>query len=404
MAPPRFLFLTVDLPRSRGSGGQIVSWRLLESYARRGPVDVLALAPPNIPPSRGLQDLAHRLAVVTVPHFRSFNAPARVGFTFLRAMLQREPFRIAKFRSTAAARTVEDWASDATYSVVHCDHLSTAPYHRLVANAPAVLGQHDVEWIQFSQIAARHSNPVVRRLLASDSRRTRRWEADVLDEFAHILALSDEDRSLMLTERPDLASRMSVWPIPITVAPLELPQSPPTFLTLGALTSLGRREGLRWLVSDVWPKVRAVVPDARLEVVGRGPPRDLQALNGSDGISVRGFVEELEPILARTHACVIPLFVGSGIRVTVLEMIGLGIPCIGTPVALRGLPPLDGCTEASEPEAFAASMRRVVTEAQFVRDAAERGADRLARTHSPERADSSLGRALEMADVSNATR
>ncbi len=403
MTAPRFLFITADVPRNGGSGGQIVSWRLLEAYARRGDVDVLALAQPDADPSPELRALAARVQVVPVAHFRAAHAPLRTAAVFTRALVSREPFRIAKFESAAARRVVRDWSLGTEYGAVHCDHLSTVPYRGLVPGSPAVLGQHDVEWQQFSQLAARHRNPLARAALRADSGQTRRWEAAALDEFSHVLTLSETDRGLLLDERPDLAARISVWPIPVKVAVRPpLPPAPPTFLALGALTSVGRREGLRWLVSEVWPAVRAAATDARLEVVGADPPRDLRARDGRDGIGVHGFVEDVEPFLARAHACVIPLFIGSGIRVKVLEAIARGIPCVGTPIALRGLAALGGCTEAADAAEFQAALTAVALDPDGARGAAERGAEELARTHTTALADASLGQALEAAGVAPA--
>ena len=347
---PRILFLTIDAPQKGGSGGQIATWGLLEAFARLGAVDVIALVPPGRSPSPELVDLADRVHLISLPHFYYATARLRTAAILLGALVRREPFRIAKSRSREAVESVEEWVADPGYDLVHCDHLATSLYRQLVPTAPAVLTAHNVEWQQFAQLSTQHSNPLVRMAIRADSRTTRAWEAEALAQFEHVFVLSDGDRERLLSARHDLADRISVWPIPVEVSPLPAPEGPARFIVLGALSSVGRVNGLRFFMARVWPGVRERVPDARLEVVGARPPADIQAFDGKDGVRVHGFVDDLETLLPTITACMIPLFIGSGVRVKVLELIARGIPCVGTPIGLQGLMPLDGCFEVSEPD------------------------------------------------------
>jgi hypothetical protein len=386
------------VPRNGGSGGQIVSWRLLSTYARLGSVDVLALAQPGIEASPELRAAAARFELVPLRQIDYARARAQNAALFGSALLRREPFRVVKFRSRAAVSRLRRWLAEGRYDAVHCDYLSTAPYRELAAGSPAVLAEHNVEWQQFSLLAEQQRNPLIRAALRTDSRRTRTWEAAALDRFNHVLALSDHDEELLSGARPDLASRISVWRVPVDEVPRD-PQrvGPPTFVVLGSLRSVGRVHGLRWLLRQVWGPVRGLVPDARLEIIGADPPADIRGWNGKDGVRVHGFVEDLEPFLARAYACAIPLFAGGGIRVKLLKLIGRGIPCVGTPVAMQGLTPLEGCVIASEPEEWIAVLAALAAQPEGLWDEARLGARRLRVEHSPRLAVDHL--ATVLADI-----
>jgi glycosyltransferase involved in cell wall biosynthesis len=318
----------------------------------------------------------------------------RTALILAGATIRREPFRIAKMRSKEAVVRVREWSADPGYDLVHCDHLATTPYRALVPAARAILTAHNVEWQQFAQLSSQHPNRLVRIAMGADSRRMRTWEAGALGEFDHVFALSEADRERLLSGRPDLTERISVWPIPVNSSPLPAPSGPPRFIVLGALSAVGRVNGLRWFMSQVWPALRERAPDARLELVGARPPTDIRQLDGKDGVRVHGFVEDLETILPTITACVIPLFVGSGVRVKVLELIARGIPCVGTAVALQGLMPLDGCVEASEPEEWVRTLAQVAADPAPSRELARRGAGQLASEHSPAVARARLERVL----------
>ena len=157
----RFLFLTVGIPRSGGSGGQIVSWRLLSTYAHLGTVDVLALTRPGVPASPELRACANRFDLVPLRQINYAQARARNALLFGAALLRRKPFRTVKFRSRRATRRLEEWLSSVRYDAVHFDYLSTAPYRDLLSDTPAILAEHNVEWQQFSgtqRMQQRHSS------------------------------------------------------------------------------------------------------------------------------------------------------------------------------------------------------------------------------------------------------
>jgi polysaccharide biosynthesis protein PslH len=396
---PRVLCLTTDVPRNGGSGGQIASWRLLETFAEFATLDVLALTPAGQDVPRELGELAERVEFVGLRHFHYATARVRTALIFAGAAIRREPFRIAKSRSKDALGRVREWSADPGYDLVHCENLATAPYRALVPAAPAILTAQNVEWQQFAQLSSQHANPLVRIAMRADSSRTRTWEADALGEFEHVFVLSDGDRERLLSERLDLAERISVWPIPVHSSPLPAPSGPARFLVLGALSSVGRVNGLRWFMSHVWPGLREQAPDARLDVVGARPPADIRGLDGKDGVRVHGFVEDLEAILPAVTACVIPLFIGSGVRVKVLELIARGIPCVGTPVGLQGLMPLDGCFEVSAPDEWVRALAEIAADPGPSRELARRGAVQLAATHSPEVARARLDEALRRVGV-----
>ena len=380
----RFLFVTVGVPRSGGSGGQIVSWRLLSSYAQLGTVDVLALARPGVDASPELRAAAERFELVPLKHINYVHSRARNATLFAGALLRREPFRVAKFRSRHATHRLAAWLAETRYDAVHCDNLATAPYRDLVPETPAILAEHNVEWQQFSQLAEHQRNPAMRAMLRADSRHTRAWEAEAIERFQHTLVLSDHDERLLSAARPDLASRISVWRVPVDEVPMRPERSgPPTFVVLGSLRSVGRVHGLRWFLREVWGLLRDRVPTARLEIIGADPPSDIRARNGRSGVRVHGFVDDIEPLLSGAYGCVLPLFAGGGIRVKLLKLIGRGIPCVGTPVAMQGLTPLEGCVIATEPKEWVSVLTELAQQPEELWEEARLGARRLRVEHSP---------------------
>jgi polysaccharide biosynthesis protein PslH len=394
---PKLLFITIDLPRDGGSGGQIASWRLLETYARVCDVDVIAIAPSGGEVHPELERLARRIELVRVRSFHFARARLRTIGRFLAAQFTSSPYRIAKFRNRRVSRVVQLWAAGGEYDLVHCDHLSAAQYRALLPNARAILMEHNVEWQILARLSEAHGRAFARLILRRDARRTRSWEAHALRRFDHVFTLSVDDRQELLRRCPDLPDRISVWPVPVRRSPIRDPREGNavlTILVMGSLRSVGRVEGLRWLLREVWPGLRRVVPDARLEVVGADPPDDISGQDGRNGIRVHGYVESLDDILVRTDVCAIPLFVGGGIRIKVLELIARGIPCFGTEVALKGLGWLPGCLELDSAEHWTEALIAAADQRTSLRAEAAVGAAELASRHGARAAAGELDRVL----------
>jgi glycosyltransferase involved in cell wall biosynthesis len=119
------------------------------------------------------------------------------------------------------------------------------------------------------------------------------------------------------------------------------------------------RNGLRFLLDEVFPRVWAELPDARLALVGGGLD---QAPSDDPRVETHGFVENLAATYARASCAVIPLFQGGGTPLKFVEALAYGLPIVATPRAAAGLEVRDGehCLIAQDGESFAAAIVRVL--------------------------------------------
>jgi polysaccharide biosynthesis protein PslH len=121
------------------------------------------------------------------------------------------------------------------------------------------------------------------------------------------------------------------------------------------------RNGLRFLLGEVFPRVWAQLPDAKLALVGAGleerPPTDPR-------VEALGFVEDLHAAYTRAGCAVVPLLQGGGTPLKLIEALAHGLPVIATPRAVAGLAVRDGehCLVADGAEPFAEALVRVLRE------------------------------------------
>lgn len=177
---------------------------------------------------------------------------------------------------------------------------------------------------------------------------------------------------------------------------------PPRLCYAGSLSWHPNVLGLDWFCQEVWPRLRALVPEARLTIAGPGlaagadgklavPP----AWSGP-GIEVVGYVPELESLYARSLASIAPIVGGSGVRIKLLESFRAGMPTVTTHAGAAGLP-LGAGREAlieDDPERFAAAAASLLRDGELRERLRQGGYQFLDEHHSRGRASAALRRAL----------
>jgi glycosyltransferase involved in cell wall biosynthesis len=155
-------------------------------------------------------------------------------------------------------------------------------------------------------------------------------------------------------------------------------------LFVGDLGYQPTSQGLEWFLSQVWPIVRAAMPDAQLDVAGRRAPAFVEQAHGRDGVTVHGFVDDPAPLFARAALTITPLLAGGGTRLKILESLGRAVPAVSTTIGAFGVEwPADcGVRLVDDREEFAtACVERLRDPSAFQADA-DRGRTFVAENYT----------------------
>jgi glycosyltransferase involved in cell wall biosynthesis len=150
-----------------------------------------------------------------------------------------------------------------------------------------------------------------------------------------------------------------------------------------------------WLGREVWPLVRAQMPEARLSLVGREPSAEVRALAAAD-IEVTGTVPDVRPYLAKARVALAPLRSGGGTRLKVLEALDAGRPIVSTTIGIEGLEDLvgdgalvadggAGARVADDPQGFADQVVELLSDPERAAKAGDVGHRTVAERYSWDR-------------------
>lgn len=232
---------------------------------------------------------------------------------------------------------------------------------------PAVIvDSHNIEY-DLTRQYARGGSSLVRRLYAEANwRKLRPEELATYRQADGVYLCSAADERRLLEEAPSV--RTAVIPNAADVEFYQPRSTDPlpdgrTVLYFGRLSTTANADGVTHFAENIWPRVAAAHPEARLKIVGAQPPPALMALAGPR-FELTGFVSDLRPHLAAAAVVVVPLRLGGGTRLKIVEAMAMGKPIVSTTLGAEGidlLPERDALI-ADEPQAFAASVIRLLND------------------------------------------
>ncbi len=166
--------------------------------------------------------------------------------------------------------------------------------------------------------------------------RTRKLELGLIESVDLTIVHSTFEQEVLHQESPGSAVYVFPWILdPVGCrTPFDQRQG---LLFLGGYRHLPNVDAVLYFAREVWPRVRAAIPDITFHVVGSHPPPEVQKLDGKDGIIVTGFVEHLEPYFEKARMSIAPIRYGAGIKGKVAMSMAHGVPVVATGCAAEGM-------------------------------------------------------------------
>ena len=192
---------------------------------------------------------------------------------------------------------------------------------------------------------------------AEQARRTKALEYALMRQSDATIVISGSEREIVAREAPDVRVAAIPYVRELAGSPLSFEQRR-DLVFIGGFLFPPNIDAVKYFVADIWPRVRAALPDVRFLVVGSNVPDEVLELGQEPGVDVLGYVEHLSPILIRCRLSVAPLRYGGGIKGKVGTSLSHGLPCVATPVAAEGMGLVDRVNAmiAADAETFAEAV------------------------------------------------
>jgi polysaccharide biosynthesis protein PslH len=244
----------------------------------------------------------------------------------------------------------------------HCDLRQAPAGERIPA---LVVDSHNIDY-DLARQYTRTGGSLLRRLYAEVNwRKLRREELGTYRRADGVYLCSVADERRLRDEIP--AARTKVIP---NAADVEFYKPRPadplpdgrTVVFFGLMSYMPNIDGVSYFLQDIWPRIAEANPDARCKIIGGSPPAQLLAMAGPR-IEFTGFVPDLRPHLAAAAAVVVPLRLGGGTRLKIVEAMAMSKAIVSTTLGAEGIDAVPGrdILIEDEPDAFAEAVSRLLT-------------------------------------------
>lgn len=361
----RILYLSTWFPYPPNSGSKLRTLHLLRGLAQRHDVTLLAFDF-DTPASKSKVWPGPEPSCIERIPVNPF-AEAQGAALYTRIFSRFTVARLVPAMRDALQKHLRQGA----YDVVIASTFMCAPYILQVSTPTIrILEEHNslTRWIwEFFQQEGRFLQRLYRWF---SWQKTRHLEARLFRQFDLVTAVSVQDAAAMLTMLPGYRGPVEVVPNGVDCShncPALKERIRNTLVYNGALTYEANCDAMQYFLAQIFPRIQRRVPDLRLTITGSTSGVDLSRLALSNAVSLTGYVEDVRVPVAQAAACVVPLRVGGGTRLKILEAMALGTPVITTSKGADGLDVVDGehLLLADTPEDFANATVRVLGDSEL---------------------------------------
>ena len=366
-----------DVSYPANSGKRLRTLNLMLPLARRHKITYLARSQGAATEREATEFLAdHGIDTVLV----DAPLPIKSGPTFYRGLannlLSAHPYSVTSHTSDAMRLAMRRHALSRRVDLIQIEWLGYS-YCAAGLQVPTVMQAHNVESLIWRRTYETESNPLKRLYAKTQWAKMERFERDAFNAMNRVVAVSEPDAAL---------ARQLYGNLPIDVvdngvdvsafAGLTPVAGSRTILFMGAFDWRPNLDAVKLLLDTIFPAVRVQLPDARLAIVGRRPPQWLkQQVERLEGAVLHADVPDVKTYLESSAVMAVPLRIGGGSRLKILESLAAGLPVVSSRVGAEGLELAAGqhYTEADTPEAMTEALVAVLQEPDKSQSQAERG-------------------------------
>lgn len=369
------LFISAFIPYPPHGGAHQRTYNLLKHTAKENDVYLIGFIKEkkDLENTRYLEKICKKVYAFYLPDDWSKVSFVKSLFLNLFSPL---PYTAQKYYSTQARQTISELVRQVKFDVLHCDMLDLAGYIYDYNPKATILVNHNVESTLMLRYAEIEKNPFKRWYLYLQYKKLLHYERKMCPMFKCSVAVSELDKQQLQLISPQ--ARFSVVPNGVDIdyfQPQKIQIEKNTLIFVGRTDYLPNVDGVKFFHQEILPLIKKEVKDARLTIIGR--TRLNHALNlfhGNDiglqtakDITHLGFVEDIRPYIGKAAVYVVPLRIGGGTRLKILDAMSMGKAIVSTSIGAEGIDVTHGknILIADTPEDFSKQVIRVLNDSNL---------------------------------------
>ncbi|MFZ1082827.1 MAG: polysaccharide deacetylase family protein [Candidatus Kryptoniota bacterium] len=297
--------------------------------------------------------------------------------------------------STKMQETLDRLFKNEKYDLVVIEFAHMGQF-RLDNNVVKILDEHNVEYSNLRRMSRGIQSPLVKYFYFREQRKMFLHEIETCNMVDAIFVTSKNDGVILnrhINKKP-----MYVIPNGVDTryfVPADKKLEPHSMVFIGTMDYVPNRDAMMYFLDEILPLVKKVIPDAKIYIVGKNPPDNLTRRSSNDVI-VTGYVDDVRPYAWNASVYVVPLRMGSGTRLKILEGLAMKKAIVTTSIGCEGIDVKNGehVVIADDPVLFAEKVIDLLLDEQKARTLGSNGHEMVTAKYNWDVIASSMNEAI----------
>jgi len=378
----KLLIIDEEFPYPLNSGKRIRSFNLARELAGLNEITYLAYGEVESPAARQLRDNDIKTEAVS-PRDRKQSGPK--FYTRLAANLYSDlPYIVTSHYTPRYAEKLATLMVQEKYDLVICEWTPYAVFVRDLPGIKKVIVAHNIESSIWQRYLATEKNPLKRFYISLQAKKVARFEQNCYRWVDGATAVSDAEARQITRFGGNYPVEVIANGVAVDYfAPREVSPDPDKLVFTGSMDWRPNQDAALFFVHEILPRIKEKRPEISVLFVGRKPPKKIKKLESVPGVTITGTVPDVRPFIADGSVYIVPLRIGGGSRLKILEAMAMRRPVVSTTVGAEGLEvtPDENILLADNPEGFAAAVLRCLNDHKLSRKLSDEGYRLVHRTY-----------------------
>jgi glycosyltransferase involved in cell wall biosynthesis len=402
----KVLVITTKSPYPLNEGRALRTFNLLREMAAQHELHLLSFVQDELD-VQGIAALREFCPVVqAVPLYLGSSAKFQLARDIVAEPFRQLPLQVLKYWTAPMRAAIAALRQVHHYDMVHLDMLHLGAYLDVLGDLPVLMMEHNVE----SQILARRADNQTSRArrtyLRYQQNKLAAYEATACRRADTVVAVSEPD----VAQLQALSGRSDIVCVPNGVdtsffqpalsaeAGREGTDRAPTLIYVGGFTWFPNLDAIDYFRREILPLVHARHPTVKVKVIGRYPEAAMvDEIKADPAIEMCGLVDDIRPHVHDAAVYIVPLRIGGGTRLKILDALAMGKAIVSTSIGCEGLEVEHGqnIVVADTPQAFADEVLALLADPERAVNVGRAGRERVLERYDWSAVGRGLARAYE---------
>lgn len=322
------LFTTPYLPYPPNSGGNIRTFNLIKMASKYHNISLVSLVHKD--EFKYISELEKYCSVYPI----EINSN-KYGRIF--SLFSFYPYQtMLKYHSKYFKQKIQEVIHQNEFAVIQIESLHMVA-NLTEINLPKILDSHNIESDILRRIFEANMLQIKSILNYVDYLKNLIYERKSVREMDGCIAVSESD----LKRLSNMGSKRAML-LPNCVdlnyyKQQERKQFTPRIVFTGLMNWYPNVDAIDLFCKTVYSSLKEKIPDIEFYIVGRNPSQTILKYSSISGITITGEVADVRQFVADADICIVPLRIGGGTRLKILEYFAMHKPVISTSIGVEGI-------------------------------------------------------------------